>query len=58
MDFDNKYVIVFYHDGNNVSRKEGICIKYDFNAGILLINGIFIPVRRIVRIEIKEEKDV
>jgi len=53
--FNNKQVTVFYDDSGSVSRKDGICIRYISENGILLQTEknkqMFIPKDRIIRVE-------
>lgn len=55
--FLNKKIVIFYHDNEKVSRRDGICTFYDCNWFILDENTL-IPVRRIVRVEIFVEKPI
>lgn len=48
---DGRRVVVFYDDGDKVSRREGLC-SANTDTEILLDNRILIPKSRIVRVEV------
>lgn len=49
---EGKKIIIFYNDGDRISRKDGICTT-DSLTYICLDNWLFIPHKQIIRLEVK-----
>jgi len=52
MEYKGKRILVIFEDGKeHVSKKEGVCTSQDGN-GVMLDKKHFIPLRRIIRVEV------
>lgn len=52
---EGKQVTIFYDDGGNVSRKDGLLTSITSDSYILN-NKILIPKQRVIRIELKDDR--